>query len=102
MLDSKKCIFHIHTPASYDYGLFEKSDVSKISLEQIEGLLVKKGFPINYLSDHGFDSLLEVDSTIFSVIQQGLFFLMAFVLLKEEVEIAVVMDHNTIQGVKQL
>ncbi|WP_429947897.1 Spaf_1101 family AAA-like ATPase [Enterococcus sp. DIV1297f] len=98
----KKCIFHIHTPASYDYGLFEKSDVSKISLEQIEGLLVKKGFPINYLSDHGFDSLLEVDSTIFSVIQQGLFFLMAFVLLKEEVEIAVVMDHNTIQGVKQL
>ncbi|WP_407857419.1 Spaf_1101 family AAA-like ATPase [Enterococcus hailinensis] len=98
----KKCIFHIHTPASYDYGLFEKFDVSKIKLEQIEELLVEKGFPTNYLSNHGFDSLLETDNAIFSVIQQGLFFLMAFVLLKEEVEMAVVMDHNTIQGVKQL
>lgn len=98
----KKCIFHIHTPASYDYGLFKKFDVNKITIDQVEGVLVEKGFPTNYLSTHGFESLLNLDNSAYSVIQQGLFFLMAFVLLKEKVEVAVVMDHNTIQGVKQL
>lgn len=98
----KKCIFHIHTPASYDYGLFEKSDISKVNIDQVEKVLVEKGFPTNYLSIHGFGSLLELDNSEYSMIQQGLFFLMAFVLLQNKVEIAVVMDHNTIQGVRQL
>lgn len=98
----KKCIFHIHTPASHDYGLFEKSDANKITINQVEKVLVEKGFPKNYLLIHGFESLLELDNSEYSMVQQALFFLMAFVLLKEKVEIAVVMDHNTIQGVKQL
>ncbi|MHC5268195.1 Spaf_1101 family AAA-like ATPase [Enterococcus sp. LJL98] len=101
----KKTVFHIHTPASYDYGLFERGDLEVISDYQIVTEMNKIGIPIDLEEySQSLDNLLISDEN--KVFKDGkelaLYCLMAKKLSDNNFEIVVVADHNTFSGVKKL
>lgn len=101
-----KCLFHLHTPASYDYCLYvaKKDDrdyyknlsdsvMYKIALD--EGL-----FTIAIFSSH---KEIEYDNSVFSSVKEYLtYLLIAQNLCKNDIKLVIISDHNTISGYKKL
>lgn len=100
-----KAIFHLHTPASYDYCLYEKNrakaDKDKDNYKNLtdddlydiaikEKLLLDKG-QLNYDKDI-FDSVKEYIS----------YLLIADRIVRNNIKTVVISDHNTITGYKKL
>lgn len=98
-----KTVFHVHTPASYDYGLFKKNDIESITDDVLLETMILEGIPlVNEINV--IESLLEVDKNkIFSTGKElALYSLMANKLSKEAIKSVLVTDHNTLAGVEKL
>lgn len=99
-----KTCFHLHTPESYDYRLFQDWDSNQylaVSEEEIFNICKdEKVIPPNFsLNDINLDGTLSVFSNkkeLFS------FLLLANSLIANNFEIILVSDHNTIDGVDKL
>lgn len=110
----RKCEFHIHTPASHDYRLINNKEYRSLELEEIilfaseleyfneeqrELMLLKNSRgefneieSISFFAEKGYDSFKEYLS----------YQLIAHQLYRNDIEIAVISDHNTISGFKKL
>lgn len=110
----RKCEFHIHTPASHDYRLIKNKEYQSITVEEIihfaynekyyneeqRDLILHKYLngelddisSLQYFAEKGYNSFKEFLS----------YHLIAHKLYKNQVEIAVISDHNTISGYKKL
>lgn len=98
-----KVVFHIHTPASHDFGLFEKNDKARITNEKLFSTLCEEGFPFKE-GIHSIEGLKEVDTN--NVFDNGfdlaLYCLLANKLSNNNVKMALVTDHNTLCGVEKM
>jgi energy-coupling factor transporter ATP-binding protein EcfA2 len=109
-----KAIFHIHTPASHDYYLFEQwkpkdymhkpTKYKNASTSVLYNkLLVANGLPSDGKTLSNSKDEINYDTKIFCTAKEYIsYMLIATTLIEEKVEIAVVMDHNTIDGIKKL
>ena len=102
-----KVLFHLHTPASYDYQLLDSAaDIgessirlwSSFSLMEINRICIECGvYPENYKIDPTFFSK-EFDS-----LKEELgYTLIAHELFVHNYELVIISDHNTISGFKKL
>ena len=106
-----KCLFHIHTSASYDYWVVENEKISgeqngktykEFSEKDIYALCVKNGVFTDdmLINDFGKD---KEEFKIFSDAKEAMMFLLiAFKLFENGIELAVISDHNTISGYEKL
>lgn len=110
----KKCEFHIHTPASYDYQLIEGKLYKDLSFEEI----IEFAVDMEYLSDElkneiiknlGYyqsekylEELKEKEIPFEGFKEYLAYMLIAHKLYKETIEVAIISDHNTIKGFKKL
>lgn len=100
----RKSIFHIHTPASHDYKLMENlgtDGYKKISEKELEDIIYERSIIplINGKRDVKFGEdfdIFESKKEIYA------FLLLANELLINKYEIAVVIDHNTFEGIDKL
>lgn len=101
---SRKTLFHIHTPASYDYKMLDKdvtNGYNKVSEKELEDIIYEKGiFPQGirmgiYEMGEEFH-IYDDNKELFA------YLLIAHELLINEYEIVVVSDHNTFEGVNKL
>lgn len=100
----KKTLFHLHTPASYDYKLLERWNKQEYQAATDEDLLsilqTEKNFPSNF----------NIKTTSFEKIHNKYcdnkellsYLMLAYELLIKEYEIVLVSDHNTISGIYKL
>ncbi|MEK4510809.1 Spaf_1101 family AAA-like ATPase [Paenibacillus sp. FSL K6-2524] len=110
----RKFEFHIHTPASHDYRVMNKRIYHSMNVEEI----IQLAYEVNYyneeqkdyfLQKHMNGELSDIDSLHYFV-EKGFdsfkefltYQLIAHKLYENEVEIAVISDHNTISGYKKL
>lgn len=93
----KKVVFHIHTPASYDYSYFDSKDnFYKGKVNDIVAYLNQSTALIS-------EALLENFSKGYDSQHEALaYLLMAKKLLENKVELALVTDHNTFSGFTKL
>ncbi|MBS3201966.1 hypothetical protein HS086_01255 [Turicibacter sp. PIG517] len=96
-----KCIFHMHSPASFDYGLIDRENSWK-NFSEIEliGMTSDRGIPFNLIPPESFDALVKDDYE--SRLELLAYSLVAYTLLENEIELVVLTDHNTILGYKKL
>ncbi len=101
-----KVVFHIHTPASHDYRLFDRFTANNYKTMSNENLfkiaIEEQLFPENSLS---YETALEIarESGNFETLKEYLsYLLIAKKLADENVKLAVVTDHNTILGYEKL
>lgn len=117
-----KVLCHLHTPASYDYALhkdwingehryyrdyMDKDSLSDASFQECldRGLVVKDPMRLRTIEDIKFSTYLsnpEVDNIYVDSIEKIAFLILADELEKNEIDIAVVMDHNTVEGYRKL
>ncbi|WP_058307347.1 Spaf_1101 family AAA-like ATPase [Gracilibacillus massiliensis] len=108
-----KTEFHIHTPASHDYELIENNKFNNMTLNEViqvaqERELYSQEFVDKYLlkSSHAKEILQDMKNefdTEFDSLKELLGYqLIAHTLYKNNIEVAVVSDHNTIKGFKKL
>lgn len=98
-----KCVFHIHTPASHDFKLLSDKDEKwyKSLKDQdiynicIENGIFSKDVPIETFNDEKFKRFLDIKDAL-------AYLLLADKLIKEEITLAVVSDHNTSAGYRKL
>lgn len=96
-----KCIFHLHTPSSHDYRLLNDdlnwkqiSDSEMLKCAEEQGQITK---------DHIMEDFEKYQDDLFESPQEVLaFFLVAYELLKKEISLVVITDHNTINGFEKL
>ncbi|MGM0881127.1 MAG: Spaf_1101 family AAA-like ATPase [Bacillota bacterium] len=110
----KKCEVHFHTPASYDYRFVENKLFNNLSIEEV----IKVGVQEDYLTEHAAQEILT-NITFYSsdnykqkLIQENqpynsfkelfAFQMIAHKLYKENIEVAVITDHNTVKGYPKL
>ena len=100
-----KCVFHMHSPASYDYKLlncYSAEDYQKCSASDVYNLCVENRvfpadlFSVDYFGDKDqfgeFDNAKECLS----------YLLMAQKIIDMKIEMIVLTDHNTISGYNKL
>ena len=97
----KKVEFHLHTPSSHDYKLFNNSTYEHLSLEEI----ISKGIEEQLLTEVFISEIKnrflkkEDNCKNYSDLKELVSYcLIAMKLYKENVEVAVVCDHNTVDG----
>ena len=98
-----KCLFHIHTPASYDYCLRDGEDVDyyfNLSIDDIFMIAVDEGLLLPELFASHDD--LPLDDLFTDKKEYIAYLLIAHKLYVDEIEIAVVSDHNNINGFRKL
>ncbi|NUU54901.1 hypothetical protein HP548_12520 [Paenibacillus taichungensis] len=112
--DLKKCEFHIHTPASHDYRLVAKKTYKQLSEKEIVEIAYDHGMFSQDLRDfimaelelgkyEGAEYQHSLRSTPFSSFKEYLSYqLIAHTLYKNDIEVAVITDHNTIEGYRKL
>jgi len=104
--DYHKTIFHIHTPESHDYKLYEKNTVNEykaLTDQDMMDIAIREGlFTIEQLTFHGLTELLKKYKEFNSVKEFLAFLLMAKKLSDENIRLAVITDHNTILGYNKL
>ncbi len=108
----RKTLFHIHTPASYDYELIDKKTQELLGIKKTnnwkelsENDLMKiwKHLEISISPDHTSDEVRKIMPEEFSNIKEFLAYLiLAHCILVEEVELCLISDHNTIDGFHKL
>lgn len=103
--DYKKFEFHLHTPASYDYCLFEDKLYSTLEEKDIELFGVEKGLlinkTINFLKDK-YENSDEVKKEFKNFKEVLSYYLIARKLYDEGIECVVICDHNTVAGFYKL
>lgn len=92
----KKCVFHLHTPASYDYGLIKKGDAKNLQQEDIDKF-IKENNLFNLL-DQMDENDFENCRTFKNQIEFQLYCLIIIKLEVEKIKSVVVTDHNTFEG----
>ncbi|MDR7855743.1 Spaf_1101 family AAA-like ATPase [Tissierella sp.] len=99
-----KSLFHIHTPQSYDYKL--KKSWTADMYKSIPTSTVVQLCKDNKILPEGFnldDFELNGELSVYKSKKEWLsFILLAEELINNDIEIAVVSDHNTIQGIDKL
>lgn len=112
--DLKKCEFHIHTPASHDYRLIPNKlyknltevDVVKVAYEMEMLTEEQRDFLFREIESgyfEGDDYRQQLQKTPFTCFKDYLAFkLVAHKLYENEIQVAVVSDHNTVDGYKKL
>lgn len=98
----KKTLFHIHTPASYDYKVLEKNEEgNKINDDELIEIMKNLEFsPCLY--DKKYLKNLNIEEKYASLNEYYVYLLIAKKLLNSEIEIALITDHNTIEGYRKL
>ncbi len=100
-----KCLFHLHTPASYDYRLLKKytseSYHKECTTEEVYNLCVEYGlftsdFPID---DFNTDELFGIFENTKECMT---YLLLADTIRKNKIAIVLITDHNTLDGYKKL
>ena len=99
----QKCIFHLHTPASYDYTLFSDKDVNwykELSDDNLNEICVKerlfpKNYQLNLKSKKDFEKFASKKEAIS-------YLLIAQRLINMQVGLVVISDHNSINGFDKL
>ncbi|HEM4093188.1 AAA family ATPase [Streptococcus suis] len=97
-----KTLIHLHTPVSYDYKLFSSWTSTKYRKSTEDELfdIFFKNKKIKVDKTKFFSSF---DKVVFSSPKEYIsFLLLAEAILKNEIEIVVVTDHNTTKGIKKL
>lgn len=112
--DFKKCEFHIHTPASYDYQLIDGELYSKLTDFDIVKFALEVGYFTELQREHFLkqvetglfktsDYQVDLKSTLFDSFKEYLTYkLIAHTLYENNIEVAIISDHNTIQGYHKL
>lgn len=104
--DYHKTVFHIHTPASHDYKLFEcftEHDYNGLSDKDMYDITLKEQlFPENTLSYLELINLSNKYKEYKSPKDFLAFLLIAKKLVDENIKLAVIADHNTILGYRKL
>ncbi len=99
-----KTVFHLHTPESYDYKLrkeWKSEEYKKKAVEEIFQECVSVGALFKEFDYHQY--LLSDELAVYSDKKEWLsYVLLAHQLLKNKVELVLVTDHNTIDGIKKL
>lgn len=110
----RKTVFHVHTPESYDFKLISDNLAKKLSfikrenwreytLEELFEIAKYIGLFVSPLAENkkeDFEKYLDED---FTGIQELLAYLiLGHSLLKEEIELCLITDHNTIKGFKKI
>lgn len=103
----KKCEFHIHTPASHDYQLIKNQKYNDLTTKEV--ILYSK--KVGYLNSEISELLLEdyekgkyeriyvTKENLYESLKEHLAYsLIAHILYDKGIEIAVISDHNTING----
>lgn len=110
----KRCEFHIHTPASYDYKLYKNYLYKEMTEEEIINVALVTGYindeikeeilgNINhYISDSYREQLQEKNIPYSSFKEYLAYQLIAHNLYQKNIEVAVVSDHNTVSGYTKL
>ncbi|MDR7246849.1 Spaf_1101 family AAA-like ATPase [Priestia megaterium] len=110
----KKCEFHLHTPASYDYNFYKNSSYSQLSTRDIINIAeevnyinstVKEQLMSNlefYESEKYSEELSKENKPFTSFKEYFSYMLVAHKLYESDIEVAVVCDHNTVKGYKKL
>ncbi len=100
-----KCLFHLHTPASHDYLLYEskkKTDESyykKLSDDELFAIAQNEGlFPLG-TSINTYDFSKQTFCSMKEFIS---YLLIAHKICKNGIELIVISDHNTIDGYSKL
>jgi len=97
-----KCIFHIHTPASHDYEYFKNYDEPKITDLTLFNECVKMGICPSDKKLEIFESYRKNDDWDFQEQEFWAFLLIAGTFFKNELEVIILSDHNTIAGYDKL
>lgn len=104
--DYHKTVFHIHTPASYDYRLYEEltsRDYKKLTDKEMYDIAVKE--QLFHRSTLNFEDIthLSQENKEFDTTKEFLsFLLIAKKLMDKEVKLVAITDHNTIAGFNKL
>lgn len=101
----RKCVFHMHSPASYDYRLLEEyglEDYQKSTANDIYELCIKhEVFPRDVLSADYFDDKDQFGK--FENAKECLsYLLIAHRIINLKIELVVLTDHNTLSGYNKL
>ncbi|MFH0071191.1 Spaf_1101 family AAA-like ATPase, partial [Peribacillus sp. NPDC056705] len=106
--------FHFHTPASHDYELIKGENYHRLTFNKILSYSVfveyltidnKKEILSNidyYQSEEYFNELKSNGKPFLSFKEYIAYMLIAHKMFQEEIQVAVITDHNTIQGFKKL
>lgn len=101
----KKCVCHLHTPASYDFYFHEAwkgnhENYSKMSANDIFNIIIKEEIiPADTIK---IDEMV-FDNIIFKDLKEYLtYFLIAYKLSSQGIEMVIITDHNTIEGIPKL
>ncbi|MEH7159392.1 AAA family ATPase [Neobacillus drentensis] len=109
-----KCEFHIHTPASYDYRLSTGKKFKNMALNDVleiardeeylsDELILKIQQNTTEENEQLVNNLNEKSGTSYKDLREIIAYeLIANKLYKSDIEIAVISDHNTINGYKNL
>jgi hypothetical protein len=115
----KKCEFHLHTPASYDYKFFDYEkkrfilfkDLSTLEIIKIanqEGYLSneKMSFLLEHIeeyNDESYKRVIQEKSLPFENFKEYLAFsIVAHRLYEENIDVVMLADHNTVSGYHKL
>ena len=94
-----KCLFHLHTPSSYDYKYFETTE--KITEATLARKCMERGlFPADRKDE--FLKLYYDDSIFNDTCEFFAFILIATTLFQNEIELVLITDHHTIAGYNKL
>ena len=100
-----KCLFHIHTPASYDYCFYEEyrnnpNKYKTLTLDEIFAIAKReKLFPVDVFKSHDD---LKLDKAFSDKKEYISYLLIAQKLFENEIELAIIADHNTLAGFHKL
>lgn len=121
--DFKKCEMHLHTPASHDYVLHNNlrnnegqnnGEYYKASIENIMGLpeikeiysieeINKINDNLEYYNGKEYSQYLKTENIPFSSFrEEAAYMLLAHALYKNKISLALITDHNTINGFNKL
>lgn len=99
-----KCIFHLHTPCSYDYYLLNEGKESQNYYKNLSNTDVYKICTDRKI----FPNILPIeeipfDKNIFADVKEFLgFLLIGNELIKHDIEMVLITDHNSICGIQKL
>ncbi|RNA68540.1 Spaf_1101 family AAA-like ATPase [Alteribacter keqinensis] len=110
----KKCEIHFHTPASHDYELINGKSYNLLNLIDIIKYAAEANYltkdnvnelkeNIDYYETEEYSKVLRREKKPFASFKEYISYMMiAHKMYLEEIEVAVITDHNTIQGYKKL
>ena len=96
-----KTLFHVHTPESYDYKLFKNRDnfiYGEATDEELFNICVELGILPQSNSYKDYHKIGVEEGIYKSYKEAFAFLLFMFFLAEKNVDIAIITDHNTLDG----